>query len=171
MRAHVGALRSTWPDGRGRGDRGAGSVQYHLLLPGLWAPLPACPAPQPGLSVPVTYEVHHRTEDENLTGWGGAAGAQRWARVACSFTRRSISQLGLNCESSCIHYVQRTQNIFPFSFCQLNLLWLQKEAPPRAFSRLGSLRDSARRCQRQQKGAWPRPGSRPRHGPTVLRGG
>lgn len=45
-------------------------------------------------------------------------------------------RLESNCESSRSLCVQRTQNIFTFSFCQLNLSWLQTAAQPRAVTRL-----------------------------------
>lgn len=48
-----------------------------------------------------------------------------------------VSWLRFNCEGSYSLCVQRTQNIFPFSFCHLNLLWLQMELLPRTFDCLG----------------------------------
>lgn len=70
------APRSTWPDGRAQGGTGVGPVQPRPPLPGLWAPLPACPAPSRGCVRPRDLRGAS-PEDENLAGRGGAAGAQR----------------------------------------------------------------------------------------------
>lgn len=65
---------------------------------------------------------------------------RRGGNRACSdFLKRSKSGFDLT-ESSCSLCVQRTQNIFTFSFCQLHLSRLQVAAPPRAVHRLSELR-------------------------------
>lgn len=70
------APRSTWPDGGAQGGTGVGPAQPRPPLPGLWAPLPACPAPSRGCVRPRDLRGAS-PEDENLAGRGGAAGAQR----------------------------------------------------------------------------------------------
>lgn len=97
--------------------------------------------------------LKNRESSKVVGGHMLAAGTQRCRnhRPVLILYNREVSWLRFNCENSGSLCVQRTQNIFPFSFCHLNLLWLQKEVPPRTFNCLGkgSLRaESARWCQR-----------------------
>lgn len=83
---------------------------------------------------PSQSRLKNREISEAAGGCMSVACTQRTS--ACS-NFIQVSWLRLNCESLDSLCIQKTQNIFPLSFCHLNLLWLQKEVPPRTFNCLG----------------------------------
>lgn len=156
MKSHVTVLRNNQP------DRGVGSASTLLALPGLCPPLPASRCARHRFCLRPHGHPHYMipgTQDQRSPGQGGlktrkgskAAGGHPALHPAVSCMGPEVQELqpGLilydgevswlrfNCESSYSLCVQRTQNIFPFSFCHLNLLCLQTEVPPRTFACLG----------------------------------
>lgn len=132
---------------------GGGTAPTSPALPGLSSP--SCLAlhlGQGSACPPHSSDASHKGSNVSPQGQVEEQGKFEgggWAPVSCLHPEvqepwpvlilynREVSWLRFNCENPGSLCVQRTQNIFPFSFCHLNLFWLQKEVPPRTFNCLG----------------------------------